>query len=137
MAVNSRAISRVMTPEKPVVGIMSPLPIFGMPSNPMMSRMGQQGQEPWAIVNELKNDFTVKRINMDVDKIDDDVKVLVVIHPREITDKAQFAIDQFVLRGGKLLAFLDPLPLMDSREQNQMLGSIPNSGSSLDKLLKA
>lgn len=133
----SRAISRVTHPDKPVVGIMSPLPIFGMPSNPMMARMGQQGQQPWAIVNELKNDFNVKRIGMEVDKIDDDVKVLMVIHPREITDKAQYAIDQFVLRGGKLLAFLDPLPMMDSREQNQMLGSIPNAGSSLDKLLKA
>ena len=60
-----------------------------------------------------------------------------MIHPREITDKAQYAIDQFVMRGGKLIAFLDPLPLMDTREQNQMLGNIPNSGSNLDKLLKA
>ena len=133
----SRAISRVITPEKPVVGIMSPLPVFGMPSNPMMARMGQQGQQPWVIVNELKNDFNVRRVAMDVDKIDDDVKVLMVIHPREISDKAQYAIDQFVLRGGKLIAFLDPLPMVDTKEQNQMFGNIPNSGSSLDKLLKA
>ncbi len=133
----SRAISRVVTPERPVVGIMSPMPVFGMPSNPMMARMGQQGQQPWVIVNELKNDFTVKSVPMDTDKIEDDVKVLLVIHPREITDKAQYAIDQFVMRGGKLVAFLDPLPMVDSREQNQMLGNIPNSGSSLDKLLKA
>ena len=133
----SRAISRVVTPERPVVGIMSPMPVFGMPSNPMMARMGQQGQQPWVIVNELKNDFTVKSVPMDTDKIEDDVKVLLVIHPREITDKAQYAIDQFVMRGGKLVAFLDPLPMVDSREQNQMLGNIPNSGSNLDKLLKA
>src|SRR6266404_4237792 len=133
----SRAITRVMTPDKPVIGVMSPLPIFGMPSNPMMMRMGQQGQQPWVIINELKNDFAVKRIAMDVDKIDEDVKVLMVIHPRDISDKAQFAIDQFIMRGGKLIAFLDPLPMVDSREQNEMLGSIPNSGSSLDKLLKA
>lgn len=133
----SRAITQVVTPEKPVVGIMSPLPLFGMPSNPMMQRMGQQGQEPWAFVNELKNDFNVKRVEMDTDKIPDDVKVLAVVHPRDITEKAQYAIDQFVLRGGKLIAFLDPLPITDSREQNQMFGSIPNSGSSLDKLLKA
>jgi ABC-type uncharacterized transport system involved in gliding motility auxiliary subunit len=133
----SRAISRVVTPDKPVVGIMSAMPVFGMPSNPMMARMGQQGQQPWAIVNELKNDFTVKRVAMDVDKIDDDVKVLFVIHPRDIQDKAQYAIDQFVMRGGRLIAFLDPLPMVDAREQNQMLGSIPNNGSNLDKLLKA
>jgi ABC-type uncharacterized transport system involved in gliding motility auxiliary subunit len=133
----SRAISRVITPEKPVVGVMSPMPVFGMPSNPMMARMGQQGQQPWVIITELKNDFDVKHIAMDVDKIDDDVKVLLVIHPRDVSDKAQYAIDQFVLRGGKLIAFLDPLPMVDSREQNQMLGNIPNSGSNLDKLLKA
>jgi len=133
----SRAITRVGTPDKPVVGIMSPLPIFGMPSNPMMARMGQQGQQPWAIVTELKDDFNVQHVAMEVDKIDDSVKVLVVIHPREITDKAQFAIDQFIMRGGKLIAFLDPLPMTDTREQNEMLGSMPNTGSSLDKLLKA
>ena len=38
----SRAITRVVTPEKPVVGVMSPLPVFGMPANPMMMQMGQQ-----------------------------------------------------------------------------------------------
>ena len=135
----SRAITRVVTPDKPVVGIMSAMPVFGMPANPMMMRMGQQGggQQPWVIVNELKNDFTVKRVAIDADKIDDDVKVLMVIHPREISEKAQYAIDQFIMRGGKLIAFLDPLPMTDTKEQNQMLGSIPNSGSSLDKLLKA
>jgi ABC-type uncharacterized transport system involved in gliding motility auxiliary subunit len=133
----SRAISRVITPEKPVVGIMSPLPVFGMPSNPMMAQMGQQGQEPWELVTELKNDFNVKQVEMDADKIPDEIKVLVVIHPREISDKAQYAIDQFVLRGGKLIAFLDPVPLVDSQKQNQMLGSMPNSGSTMDKLLKA
>jgi ABC-type uncharacterized transport system involved in gliding motility auxiliary subunit len=133
----SRAITRVGTPDKPVVGVMSPLPVFGMPSNPMMMRMGQQGQQPWVIVTELKNDFNVQRVGMDIDKIDDNVKVLVVIHPRDIADKAQFAIDQFVMRGGKLIAFLDPLPMTDTREQNEMLGSMPNNGSSLDKLLKA
>lgn len=136
----SRAITRVGTSDKPVVGIMSPLPVFGMPANPMMARMGQQGQQgqqPWVIVNELKNDFNVQNVAMVTDKIDNNIKVLVVIHPREITDKAQFAIDQFIMRGGKLIAFLDPLPMMDTREQNEMLGSMPNTGSSLDKLLKA
>jgi ABC-type uncharacterized transport system involved in gliding motility auxiliary subunit len=134
----SRAISRVMNPEKPVVGVMSAMPVFGMPANPMMRQMGQtQGQEPWVIINELKNDFEVKRVDINAEKIDEDIRVLLVIHPREISEKAQFAIDQFVLRGGKLIGFLDPLPLIDTREQNQMFGSIPNSGSNLDKLLKA
>lgn len=135
----ARAITRVVKPEKPIVGIMSAMPVFGAAANPMMMRMGQQSaqQPPWALINELKNDFNVRKVEMTTDKIDDDVKVLLVIHPREITDKAQFALDQFIMRGGKLIAFLDPLPLIDSREQNQMFGSIPNSGSNLEKLLKA
>lgn len=133
----SRAITRVTNPTKPVVGIMSAMPVFGMPANPMARQMGQQGQEPWGIVNELRNDFDVRQVELTAEKIDAEIKVLLVIHPREISDKTQFAIDQFILRGGKLIAFLDPLPLIDSREQNQMFGSIPNTGSNLDKLLKA
>ncbi len=133
----ARAIVRAANPEKPTIGLMSPLPVFGMPSNPMMQQMGQQGSQPWAIVTELKHDFTVKRIGMDADKIDDDVKLLVVIAPKDITDKAQYAIDQFIMRGGKLLAFLDAQCLADNRQQNQMMMNMGGGGSSLDKLLKA
>lgn len=134
----SRAISQVVKPEKATIGILSPLPVFGAPSNPMMMQMGQRGSEPWALVTELKNDYTVKRVGMDVDKIDDDIKVLVVIHPKDISDKAQYAIDQFVLRGGKLLAFFDAAALSDNRQQqNPMFGNMGGGGSSLPKLLKA
>ena len=132
----SRAITRVNSPEKPAVGVMSPLSIFGMPSNPMMARMGQQGQQPWIVINELKQDFNVKPVPMDSDKIDDDIRVLVLIHPRAITEKTQFAIDQFIMRGGKLIAFLDPVPMLIDKQQNQMM-SMPNTGSSIDILLKA
>src|SRR5205814_8994523 len=78
----ARAISRVVTPEKPVVGIMSPLPVFGMPANPMMMRMGQQGgQQPWVIVDELEHDFNVKRVAVAAGKIDEDIKARSAIHP--------------------------------------------------------
>jgi len=133
----ARAIVRVEKPDKPIIGLMSPLPVFGMPSNPMMQQMGQQGSQPWTIVNELKNDFTVKRVGMDVEKIDDDIKLLLVIAPKDISDKAQYAIDQFVMRGGKLIAFLDAQCLADNRQQNQMMMNMGGGGSSLDKLLKA
>jgi ABC-type uncharacterized transport system involved in gliding motility auxiliary subunit len=133
----SRSISRVAHPEKPVVGVMTSLPMFGQPMNPMMMRMGQQPQEPWVVINELKRDFEVKQIQMDVDRIDDDVKVLMVVHPKNISDKAQYAIDQFVLRGGKLVAFLDPHYAMEGRDpQNPMMPNM-NAGSTMDKLLKA
>lgn len=132
-----RAIVRTESTEKPTIGLMTPLPVFGMPSNPMMQQMGQQGSQPWTIVTELKNDFNVKRVGMDVEKIDDDIKLLLVIAPKDITDKGQYAIDQFVMRGGKLVAFLDAQCLADNRQQNQMMMNMGGGGSSLDKLLKA
>ena len=132
-----RAILRVENPEKPVIGLMSPLPVFGMPSNPMMQQMGQQGSQPWTIVTELKNDFEVKRVGMDADKIDDDIKLLMVIAPKDISEKAQYAVDQFIMRGGKLVAFLDAQCLADNRQPNQMMPNMGGGGSSLDTLLKA
>jgi len=134
----TRAISRVFTPEKPVVGVMSALPVFGEMGNPMMMQMGQQGGTPaWTIIDQLKQDYNVKHVEMTADKIDDDIKVLLVIHPKDISEQAQYAIDQFVLRGGKLIAFLDPQSAVASRQQNPMSGEMPNASSSLDKLLKA
>src|SRR4051812_12510839 len=58
----TRAISRVASPAKPVLGVMTPLPMFGQPANPMMQRMGQQPQESWVVVGELQKDFTVKQV---------------------------------------------------------------------------
>jgi ABC-type uncharacterized transport system involved in gliding motility auxiliary subunit len=132
-----RAIARVGNAEKATIGIMTPLPVFGTPSNPMMQQMGQQGSQPWALLTELKNDFNVKRVAMDADKIDDDIRLLLVLAPKDISDKAQYAIDQFIMRGGKLVAFLDAQCLADNRQQNQMMAQMGGGGSSLDKLLKA
>lgn len=135
----TRAISQVINPEKPTIGIMSSLPVFGSPGNPMMMQMGQGGgTQPWTFVQELQQDFNVKHIELTASNIDDDVKVLIVVHPKGISDETQYAIDQFVLRGGKLIAFLDPLSAMASRNQNPMMRQQEGpSSSSLDKLLKA
>jgi len=136
----SRAIARVTTPDKPVVGVMSSLQVMGE-FNPMAMRMGQmQRQDPWVFIQELKSDFEVKQVEMSVDEIPSDVKVLVVIHPKGITPKAQYAIDQFVLKGGKLIAFLDPLSIVDSRNAPPGMNPMQAAqmgGSTMDLLLKA
>ena len=133
----ARAISQVLSTNKPVIGVMTPLPVFGQPMNPMMMRMGQQGQESWAFISELKRDFEVKQVPMEADKIDDDIKVLMVVHPKDIKDAALYAIDQFVMRGGKLIACLDPMCLADVQKQNPMMPMpMPGAPSNLEKLLK-
>src|SRR6266581_360204 len=128
-----RAIARATVTSKPVVGVMSALPVFGMPPSPMT---GGQPMEPQVFIGELRRDYTVKRVGLDPEKIDDDIKVLLVIHPRGIGERAQYALDQFVLRGGKLIAFLDPSAYFDQLGQ---MGGMGGGGtpSSLDRLLKA
>jgi ABC-type uncharacterized transport system involved in gliding motility auxiliary subunit len=126
-----RAIGRVTTTDKPVVGVMTGLPVFGMPGNPMF---GMQGSEPQVFILELQRDFDLKQVGMDVDRIDDAIKTLVVIHPKNIGEQAQFALDQFVLRGGKLVVFLDPYAYFD--QQPGPMAALGPSSSNLDKLLK-
>jgi len=126
-----RAIGRVTKTDKPVVGVMSGLPVFGMPGNPMF---GMQGSEPQVFILELQRDFDVKSVSMGVERIDDAIKTLVVIHPKNIGEQAQFALDQFVLRGGKLVVFLDPYAYFD--QQPGPMAAMGPSSSNLDKLLK-
>jgi ABC-type uncharacterized transport system involved in gliding motility auxiliary subunit len=134
----SRAISRAGSTARATVGVMSAIPVFGQPMNPMMARMGQQGQPAWTFISELKRDFEVKQVEMTAEEIDPEIKVLVVVHPRDITEKTQFAIDQFIMRGGKLIAFVDPASIIDSRQTggSPMMPQQPTS-SSLDRLFKA
>jgi ABC-type uncharacterized transport system involved in gliding motility auxiliary subunit/ABC-type transport system involved in multi-copper enzyme maturation permease subunit len=135
----SRAIARVANPSRPVVGIMTGLPVFGQAPTIMM-HPGQSREEEWAFVTELKKDFNIATVPLNASTIDDQIKVLVVAHPIDITDSAQYAIDQFVLRGGKLLAFLDPHAYFDQsheRSTNYALAGDNAAASTLDKLLKA
>lgn len=134
----ARVISQVIATNKPVLGVMSPLPVLGGPGamNPMMMQMGRQPQQPaWITFSELKRDFAVENVPMDSDSIPEKVQVLLVVHPKDVSEKAQFAIDQFVLRGGKLIAFLDPQCITDNRNPNPM-GLNLGGGSSLPKLLE-
>ena len=130
----ARAISRVMKSEKPVLGVMSPLAMTGG-MNPMSMRTGRPSPA-WFVYNELKRSFDVKTVEMTVDKVPDDIKVLFLVHPKGISEPAQWAIDQFVLRGGKLIALLDPLAILDAQGGGSPFGG-GGSSSNLEKLLGA
>ena len=129
-----RAVARVANPEKPVLGLMSGVAVLGEQFNPFT----RQGSEPWALANELKRDFNVKAVNMSAAAIDPEIKVLLLIHPRDISDKAEYALDQFVMRGGKLIAFVDPFMYFD-QQPNPMMPQQMQQGTSstLPTLFKA
>jgi ABC-type uncharacterized transport system involved in gliding motility auxiliary subunit len=133
----SRAISSVANPKKAVIGVMSALPVLGR-NSPMMMMQRQQGSAPWVFAQELKESYTVREVPLTADKIDDDISVLLLCYPKGITDSAQYAIDQFLLRGGKMVALLDPFSFVDFQMSGQagMMGG-EGFSASLDKLLKA
>jgi ABC-type uncharacterized transport system involved in gliding motility auxiliary subunit len=129
----ARAIARVGSAERPVLGLMSALPVLGEKFNPMT----RQISEPWVLAGELKRDFHVKPVSLLAEAIDPDIKVLLLIHPRDLPEATEYALDQFVLRGGKLIAFVDPYAYFD-RQPSPMPG-LGGGGtrSSLPRLFKA
>ena len=133
----SRAISSVANPKKSVIGVMSALPVMGREAQPMMMmRQPQQAMQPWIFLTELKENYAVREIPMTAAKIEDDISVLVLVHPNGISDQTQFAIDQFLLRGGKMVALLDPYSFVEARMAGSYGGAGPYS-STLSKLLPA
>jgi ABC-type uncharacterized transport system involved in gliding motility auxiliary subunit len=134
----SRAIDRVASASRPVIGVMTVLPVWGDAPDPLM-RPGQGGAPEWAFITELKKDFTIRSVPMTATNIDSDINVLVVADPVNISDTAQYAIDQFILRGGKVLAFLDPHAYFDQTHgsQNFFVEGDNAARSSLPDLLKA
>ena len=124
----TRLIRNLATPKKKVVGLITPLPLQG-------SFTPAGVQPPWAIYSEIGGVFDVRNIGADTDRIPDDVDVLLIVHPLGIEDKLYYAIDQFVLRGGKVLLMVDPIPEAAPRRRT-MFGPAPMPpGSDFDKLL--
>ena len=136
----TRLVTRVVWPEKPVIGVMTSLEgVLGGEMNPMMMQMGRRPPQGWAAFAELAKDYTVKSVATDVEKIDDDVKTLVLLHAKDLSDKTLYAIDQFVLRGGRLIACTDPMSFAEIRagQSRQMMGMGGDGPSTLGKLFDA
>ena len=136
----SRAIQKVSATKKTVIGVMSGMPIMG---SPMFPYQRQKGQEPWIMIQRLRMDYEVRDITMSPTTIDSDVNVLVVVHPADITEAAEYAIDQYLLKGGKVVALVDPqswIAQAYSGQQNPMTGqpgATINTASDLSNLFKA
>ena len=104
----AKLIHQLGAPRRPVVAWLSSLPMQGGP-DPASGQMS----EPWTVLAQAQQLFDVRMLAADVRQIDADVEVLVLIHPKMLSAATQFAIDQYALRGGHILAFVDPLAEAD------------------------
>ena len=135
----SYLIDTAVTRQKKRIGIMSSLPVMGDDVSGYMAQMmrmqGQQPTPPWTIVEHLKKSYEVTGVPTDVNDIND-VDILVVIHPKDLPEKAQFAIDQFVLKGGPTILCVDPHSMADRPQRNPMQQmTVQKQSSDLDRLL--
>jgi len=136
----TQLIYRVSNAKDDVIGIMSTLSVMGItPPPPLRPGIPPQVQAKpaWTFVSELKKDYDVRQVAMTVETIPEDISTLIVVHPKDISDKAQYAIDQFVVGGGHLIAFVDPLSAIDQQKTPENPLSLDVSASSLDKLFNA
>ena len=132
----AKLIHELESPKKPVVGLLS-----GLPISAGFDPATRQMRQPWAIDQQWSQLFDMKPVDAaSLKAIDNDMDVLVVVHPKHLSDDAQYAIDQFVLRGGHLLVFVDPNAELDESgadPQNPMAAMTADKSSDLPKLFKA
>jgi len=129
----AKLIQELGTPKKPVIGLLSSIGVQGQ-FNPQTGQMG----EPWPIYTQLQQLFAVRTLTSDLDHIDKDVDVLMLIHPKQLAPKALYAIDQFVMRGGRMLLLVDPnagADLSGQDPRNPLAGAMANHSSDLQPLL--
>ncbi|MBV9343553.1 MAG: Gldg family protein [Gammaproteobacteria bacterium] len=130
-----KRVYQLANPKKPVVAWLSTLPMDAS-FDPQTGQM----REPWLVYSEARQLFDVRPLVATATRIDPDVNLLVLVHPKNLAPATQFAIDQYALRGGHILLFVDPIAEADSppgAAQNPMAAMGADKSSHLEPLLKA
>ena len=132
----AKLIHELATPKKPVVGLISGLPM-GAGFDPQTRQM----TSPWAVRQQMSQLLDVRELNAGgLHTIDPEISVLMLVHPKALSDDAQYAIDQFVLRGGHLMVFVDPNAELDTSgaaPQDPQAAMFADHSSDLPTLFKA
>ena len=118
-------IHRLGNPQKPTVGVISALPI-----DAQFDQLSGRMNPGWTSLAQLREQLQVRTLATDVATIDQDVNVLMIVHPKDLPAKTLYAIDQFVMRGGKLIAFVDPQSENDpAGQQGGPMSMVPRSST--------
>lgn len=104
----TKLIYSLSEPDQPKIGLLSTLPIEGAPQMPNMMGMPPQQSRPWAVIAQVRDLFAIQSLDPGLTVIPADIDILMLVQPDNLTEAAAYAVDQFVLRGGKALVFVDP-----------------------------
>ena len=128
----SRLVQSLATAQMPVVGVLSGLQINGG-----FDMRTQQVTPPWMVLENIRQQFHIESIRRDIDMIPTNVSVLMLVHPKDLPEQTLYAVDQFVMRGGKLLVFVDPFSEADPGMQMGPGGFAEEKASNLEPLFEA
>ena len=128
----TKMIYALAQPKKRVIGVISTLPVLAPPPDPMT---GQQHGQDWTSFVLLKELYDIKEMTPEVSTIDKNIDTLIVVHPKDLPRPTLYAIDQFVLKGGKAMIFVDPLAEQDHAQPDpERPGVAPKLDSNLEPL---
>src|ERR1700730_8409192 len=111
----TRLVHSLAVPKRTTVGLISSLPLEG----DMTAAMRGRPSRPMAIIEQLRQLDKVDTLGLDIDAIPADIDVLMLVHPQNLSPKTLFAIDQFVLKGGKALIFVDPYSELQAGQRSR------------------
>lgn len=131
----TKLIYSLANPKKKAIGFISSLPIDGGMMPPMGMAQRPQQIPPQMIMEQIREVYEIKTIPADAKEIPADLDVLMLVEP-DLTPALAYAIDQFVLKGGKVLAFADPNSEM-AKLLGPMMAHLGQRSPEYDKLLKA
>jgi ABC-type uncharacterized transport system involved in gliding motility auxiliary subunit len=129
----TRLVYELSNPKRPVVGVLSSLPLEGDPRMMMTGR----GGGPWVSMTVLQQSFAVRTVPLNTQVIDPDIQVLIVANAQGLQPPTLYAIDQFVMRGGRLLAMVDPHSEAEAAQPDPSGMPRQDTGSDLAKLFDA
>ena len=125
----TKLIYNLAYPDKRIVGVYSQLPIIG--------KKGDQTAPTWTIINALKEFFEIIDLNQNIDALNQKIDVLMLVHPKKLNTETLYAIDQYLLKGGKAIIFLDPLAEQDKTQPDAASPNVmPILYSYLDEILE-
>ena len=125
----TKLIYNLAYPDKRIVGVYSQLPIIG--------KKGDQTAPTWTIVNALKEFFEIIDLNQNIDALNQKIDVLMLVHPKKLNTETLYAIDQYLLKGGKAIIFLDPFAEQDKTQPDAASPNVmPILYSYLDEILE-
>lgn len=123
----AKLVSTLANPERSVVGLVS-----GISMTSQFDPQTQRMQQPWVVYQQARQVFEIRDLGTSFEAVPDDISLIWIVQPKSLSTATQYAIDQFVMRGGKALIFVDPVAAIDATAAEGMPQGMPPMGQSSD-----